>query len=92
MALKLDMSKAYDRVELVFLEKVMRHVDFDGKIISIGLQGLLHKAEATKAIRGVSIYRNGPRVSHLFFADDSVLFCRAQESECHVILDISFNL
>ena len=54
----------------------------------MGLQGLLHKAEADGSLRGVSICRNGPCVSHLFFADDSVLFCRAKESECQVILDI----
>ena len=54
----------------------------------IGLQGLLHKAESDGAIRGVSICHNGPRVSHLFFADNSVLFCRAKQTECQVILDI----
>ena len=54
----------------------------------IGLQGLLHTAKSKGSIRGVSICRNGPRVSHLFFAVDSVLFCRAKKVECQVILDI----
>ena len=54
----------------------------------MGLQGLLHKAESDGLLRGVSICRNGPHVSHLFFIDDSVLLCRAKESECQVILDI----
>ena len=57
-------------------------------LCAMGLQGLLHKAESEGVIRGVSICKNGPRVSHLFFADDSVLFCRAKESECQVILDL----
>ena len=51
-------------------------------LYAMGLQGLLHKAEFDGVIRGVSICRNGPRVSHLFFADDNVLFCRAKEAEC----------
>ena len=35
MALKLDMSKAYDRVEWNFLEKIMEHLGFDNKWISL---------------------------------------------------------
>ena len=51
-------------------------------ICAVGLQSLLNKAEVEGHIRGVSICRNGPKVSHLFFADDSVLFCSAKEAEC----------
>ena len=111
MALNLDMSKAYDRVEWVFLVKVMEHLGFPNQLVSLisscmstisysillngqpmgnikptrglrqgdplspylfllcamGLQGLIKKAETNDDIRGVSICRNGPRVSHLFF-------------------------
>ena len=132
MVLKLDMNKAYDRVEWEFLEKVMLHLGFAKRFVNtimpciklvsfslllngepIGnikssrvrrqgdplspypflvcimrLQGLLHKAEIEVLIRGVSISGNGPRVSYLFFVDDSVLFYRAKESECQVIFDI----
>ena len=35
MAIKLDMSKAYDRVELVFLEKIMEKMGFNNKWISL---------------------------------------------------------
>ena len=55
---------------------------------AMGLQSLLHKAEMEGYIRGVAICRNGPKVSHLFFANDSVLFCNAKEEECQKILDI----
>ena len=54
----------------------------------MGLQSLIHKAEVEGLIQGVAICRNGPRISHLFFANDSVLFCRAKEDECQKILDI----
>ena len=47
-----------------------------------------YTTEFEGCIQGVSICRNGPRVSHLFFADDSVLFCRVKESAYQVILDI----
>ena len=49
---------------------------------AMGLQSLLNKAEVEEHIRGVAIYRNGPKVSQLFFADDSVLFCSAKETKC----------
>ena len=135
MALKLDMSKAYDRIKWKFLEKIMRHLGFSGEIrttimscirsisyvvllnrelvghikpdralrqgdplspymfllCAMGLQSLLYKAKFDGLIwggGGVSICRNGPRVSHLLFMDDSILLCRSKEFECPVILDL----
>ena len=126
MALKLNMSKTYDKVEWSFWEKAMLHLGFSERFVKIimscvtsisysvllneeltsnikpsrglhqrdpfspylflicamGLQGLLHKAESKDLLRGVSICRNGPRISHLFFVDDSALFCLATEAEC----------
>ena len=39
-------------------------------------------------IKGVRISRSGPSVSHLFFADDSLLFCKATREECNSVLRI----
>ena len=37
---------------------------------------------------GYSLSRNSPRLAHLFFADNSLLFCRATTQECQKVLDI----
>ena len=40
------------------------------------------------AIRGVSLCRNGPKLTHLLFADNSLIFYRAKEEECQSLLDV----
>ena len=129
MALKLDMSKAYDRVEWECLQQIMRKLGFHDKwirlvmscvssvtyavrvngvpyghisptrglrqgdplspylflIVAEGLSALLHKAVQEKKLRGVAVSARGPRISHLFFADDSLIFGRATTMECNEI-------
>uniref|UniRef100_A0A2N9HKW7 Reverse transcriptase domain-containing protein n=1 Tax=Fagus sylvatica TaxID=28930 RepID=A0A2N9HKW7_FAGSY len=131
MALKLDMSKAYDRVEWGFLEGMMRRLGFaeiwiasvmqcitfvsysvvvngvpngliypsrglrQGDPLSPylfllcgeGLSALLHQATERGNLHGVACSRGGPQISHLFFADDSLLFCNATMEECAVLLE-----
>lgn len=53
-----------------------------------GLYGLISKAAVNGDIRGYSLCRNIPRLTHLLFADDSLLFCKATNQECQKILDI----
>ena len=132
MAFKLDMSKAYDRVEWIFIEKCMGKMGFNAEWISkimtclssvsysyklngrvegniIPHRGLrqgdplspylflicaesfssmLTKAAEDGLIHGARVCRNAPRISHLFFADDSILFTRATLQECSVVADI----
>ena len=132
MALKLNMSKAYDKVKWEYMEKVMIKMGFHARWIQLmmmcittasysvlingephghitptrglcqgdplspyfflmcteGLHGLISKAAHNGDIRGVSLCRNGLRITHLFFADDSLLFCRAREEECQSLLEV----
>lgn len=36
-------------------------------------------------MRGVSIFRGGPLLSHLFFVDDSIISCKASIEECDAL-------
>ena len=118
MALKLDMSKACDRLEWIFLQRIMEKMGFHptwvgsimeciksvsysilvngepkGHIIptrgirqgdplspylfllcSEGLNGLIEQAMAGNDIEGVALCRNGPKMSHLFFATIAFYF------------------
>ena len=43
---------------------------------------------ATKHLEGFSLCKNGPKISHLLFADDSLLFFRAKVGDVSKILEI----
>ena len=132
MALKLDISKAYDQVEWSFLREVMKRMGFNEKWVELviervstvtysllingepmgnikpsrgiyqgdllspylfflcseGLHRMIKKVADDGDIQGVSICRNRPKLTHLFFANDSRLFCKATTQECQKVLEI----
>ena len=132
LALKLDISKAYDKVEWNFLKGIMtklglpeRWIDgvmscvtstsfsvrINGKAYgnirpSRGLhQGdplspylfllyaeefssMLSKAQDGGRLHWVSICRRAPCISHLLFANDLLLFCKANQEEVQVISNV----
>ncbi|XP_019173482.1 PREDICTED: uncharacterized protein LOC109169037 [Ipomoea nil] len=85
-ALKLDMAKAYDRMEWGFLEGMLVAFGFDRAWILL-LMMCVTSAGARGDIHGIRITRAAPSVSHLFFANDSLMFFRATQFEAQRVKD-----
>ncbi|XP_062008585.1 uncharacterized protein LOC133725376 [Rosa rugosa] len=95
MSLKLDMSKAYDRMEWCFLEAVLLWLGFAERGLRQGdplspylfllcaevFSMLLERKAALGLLQGIQICPEAPTIHHLLFADDSLLFGRATQEE-----------
>ena len=53
-----------------------------------GSKQQLQYAARSEVIRGFSLCQNGPKINHLFFANDTLHFCRASRGDLEVILHI----
>ncbi|XP_031120296.1 uncharacterized protein LOC116023435 [Ipomoea triloba] len=96
-ALKVDMSKAYDRVEWGFLRAVLMAVGsyctrkgataddplspYLFLLVAEGLSSLIDQRMRMGFLHGISVARNAPPISHLLFVDDYFLFLRANSME-----------
>lgn len=130
--IKLDMSKAYDRIEWKFLESMLKAFGFDSHwvklimccvtsvsykfklngalgdaiipqrgirqgdplspylfiIASEGFSLLINEAITNGSLSGIKLSRNGPVLSHLLFADDSMILTQAKDEDAYVLQSI----
>ncbi|CAL8990363.1 unnamed protein product [Prunus brigantina] len=56
-----------------------------------GLSAMIKKHEEMGALQGFRFHPQGGSISHLFFADDSVIFCKADEREARCLKNILVN-
>ncbi|XP_009127063.3 uncharacterized protein LOC103851935 [Brassica rapa] len=132
MAVKTDISKAYDRLEWSFIRSVLERMGFHHLLIQwlmqcvitvsysflfndevVGniipqrgvrqgdplspylfilcgevLSGLCSKAQLSGNLPGIRVSRNSPRINHLLFADDTMLFTNCDQRSCATLKTI----
>lgn len=50
-----------------------------------GLSALIKNAISEGIVEGIFVCRMGPSISHLFFTNDSIIFCKASIEECDAL-------
>ncbi|RVW63564.1 Transposon TX1 uncharacterized 149 kDa protein [Vitis vinifera] len=82
---KIDFEKAYDHVKWDFLDHVLEKKGFSSKWRS-WMRGCLSSVSyAILSERGLQVGRNRCRVTHLQFADDTILFANPREEELQTL-------
>ena len=57
-------------------------------LCAYGFSSLIKDTARNQVLSGISICRGCPMVSHLFFANDSLLFCKTTDRECRKLVEI----
>ena len=84
-----NLLEASNKVTLITLQKTRPTPAFF-MLCSEGLIGIIKQAIQEDIIKGLSLYKSGLKISHLFFVDDSLLFYCARMGDIqtiHGILD-----
>ncbi|XP_057426392.1 uncharacterized protein LOC130719802 [Lotus japonicus] len=76
------MTKAYDRIEWSFLRSVMEKMGFPQNWV---FSALVETAVLSANLSGIRVARATPAISHLLFADDSIVFARANVDEARTL-------
>lgn len=53
-----------------------------------GLTGLIKKYERQGRMQGIRVARNAPTITHMLFADDAYLYCKANEEGARSVVEI----
>ncbi|XP_070029442.1 uncharacterized protein [Nicotiana sylvestris] len=102
--LKLDMTKAYDRLSWLFLTKVLRKMGFTERLIGIvfGLvsnnwysilingqaHGGLNALHTNLYFCGFGMPKWSPKINHLAYADDMIIFSSSDETSLMLIMQV----
>ncbi|GAA0147882.1 hypothetical protein LIER_07477 [Lithospermum erythrorhizon] len=62
--------------------------EYQSAFLPEGLSCMLREAEMKRTLTGVKISRDCSSITHILFADDTMLFCRANRSESREVLRI----